>query len=201
MKQLITKDDSLDIVELVNLRGQESVLQEILPSPPLGEQQSYHSTPWGIVNASLAILDTVTHGRAGVLQRLTTFVLFGGIAAVVNLGVFYVVFYHIPLPVTTAVHNVIASVLAAEISIMANFIPNDHFTFRYLPGRSRSWTARCARFHVTSVGGSMLTFLIEFGFSSIGHIPAIIAQAAALILVLFYNFSFHHIFTYRHVKV
>jgi putative flippase GtrA len=31
-------------------------------------------------------------------------------------------------------------------------------------------------------------------------VPSIIAEAIATLLVLIYNFSFHHIFTYRHVK-
>ncbi|GAC1426677.1 MAG: hypothetical protein NVS4B1_15280 [Ktedonobacteraceae bacterium] len=200
MERLLTQNDSLDIVEVVDVLGQEQILQELLPATPFGRPQSYRSTPWEIVNSLLDSVDTITHGRAGLLQRLSSFVIIGGMAAIVNLVVFYVVFYHIPLPVSTSVHNAIASVLAAEISIMANFIPNDHFTFRYLPGRNRSWLARCARFQMTSIGGSILTFLIEFGLSSAAHFPAIIAQAAALILVLFYNFSFHHLFTYRHVK-
>ncbi|MFL5625421.1 MAG: GtrA family protein [Ktedonobacteraceae bacterium] len=94
----------------------------------------------------------------------------------------------------------LASVFASEISIMANFIPNDYFTFSHLPGHDRSWLARYARFHLTSIVGSILTFLIESGFSYMGHVPAILAQATALILVLIYNFSFHHIFTYGHIK-
>ena len=201
MDSLITRNDSLDdIIESVDLLAQDQVAPEVLPVTPQVKLPSYHATPWNIVNASLAIADTITGGRAGLLQRLFSFVFFGGIAAVVNLVVFYVTFYHIALPVNVAIHNIIASVLAAEISIMANFIPNDRFTFRHLPGRSRSWSARCARFHVTSIGGSVLTFLIEFCLTSFAHLPAIGAQAAALLLVLVYNFSFHHIFTYRHVK-
>lgn len=201
MERLLTQNDSLDIVDPLDILTQEQIVQELPPVTPPVKPQSYRSTPWGIVNSVLDVADTLTNGRAGLLQRLFTFVFFGGIAAVVNLLVFYVVFYHIHLSfVSTEVHNVIASVVAAEISIMTNFIPNDHFTFRYLPGRSRSWVARCSRFHVTSIGGSILTFIIEFCLTSFVHIPAIVAQAIALILVLFYNFSFHHIFTYRHVK-
>ncbi len=200
MERLLTQNDSLDIIESVDELAQEQILQEPLSANPLATLPSYHPTPWGIVNSLLDRVDTLTHGRAGLLQRFSSFVVIGGFAAVVNLVVFYLVFYHIPLPVSTSTHNVIASLLAAEISIMANFIPNDHFTFRYLPGRERSWIARCARFQMTSIGGSILTFLIEFGFSTLAHFPPIIAQAIALILVLFYNFAFHHLFTYRHVK-
>jgi len=206
MERLITRTDS---VENVDTLEPEQVIQEILSPTTHPRQPSYHPTFWNIVNSVLDIADTVTHGRAGLLQRIFLFVLFGGIAALVNLIVFYVIFYHIPLPVianlsadgNTKLHNVIAFVFASEISLIVNFIPNDHFTFRHLPGRSRSWPARCARFHVTSISGTILTFLIEFTLSSEVHVPAVRAQAVAILLVMVYNFAFHHLFTYRHVKV
>jgi putative flippase GtrA len=169
--------------------------------PEKSRLPSYRPLPWSSLNALLDNVDRLTRGRAGWLQRFCTYIFIGGMAAVVNLIVFYVVFYRISLPVHTAMHNIIANVLAAEISIMANFIPNDYFTFRYLPGHVRSWGARCLRFHITSLGGVILTLLIEFGLHYGAHVPAIVAQAVALMLVLIYNFSLHHIFTYRHVKV
>jgi len=162
---------------------------------------SYRPYPWTFANRVLDIVDNVTGGRAGVCQRFVTYVFIGGFAALVNLAVFYVIFYHAGLPFNDIVRNVIAWLFAAEISILANFIPNDFVTFRHLPGRARSWSDRCVRFHITSIGGSVLTFLIQFGLTHIGRVPAIAAEAVALILVLFYNFSFHHIFTYRHVKL
>jgi putative flippase GtrA len=167
---------------------------------PVLRLPSYRPLPWRSLNALLDSVDRLTKGRAGWVQRFCTYILIGGFAALVNLTVFYVAFHLLPLPVSPAVHNVIASVLAAEISIMANFIPNDYFTFRHLPGHQRSWVARCLRFHITAVGGVILTFLIEFSLFSLAHTLAIVAQAIALILVLLYNFSFHHIFTYRRVK-
>jgi len=197
MERLITRPDSAEIIDTLE---PEQVIEEILSPTTQPRQPSYHPTSWDIVNSVLAIADDVTHGRAGLLQRLFTFVLFGGIAAIVNLIVFYIIFYHIALPVKTEAHNILAFVVASEISLIVNFIPNDRFTFRHLPGRSRSWAARCARFHVTSIGGTILTFLIEFTLSSVFHVPAIVSQAIAIMLVLIYNFSFHHIFTYRHVK-
>ena len=205
MDRLITRTDD---VETVNVSEQERVIQEILATTPLPHQPSYHATPWGIVNSLLEVADNLTGGRAGLLQRLFSFVFFGGIAAVVNLIVFYIIFYHTSLPVIAGLsadgnikfHNVIAFVFASEISLITNFIPNDRYTFRHLPGRNRSWATRCARFHVTSIGGTILTFLIEFTLSTEIHVPAIVSQAIAILLVLFYNFAFHHIFTYRHVE-
>ena len=177
--------------------SESSYAQEVPVAP---RSASYQPTGWAFVNRVLDIVDNVTHGRAGLCQRFFMFAFIGGLAALVNIAVFYIVFDVIKLPVNETIHNVIASVFAAEISIMANFVPNDFFTFRHLAGHQRSWLARCLRFHITSVGGSLLTFVIEFSLSHLLPVRPIIAQAIALIIVLFYNFSFHHIFTYRHVK-
>lgn len=177
-----------------------SVLTDVQEVIPTRIAPSYRPTPWAFVNQILDVVDTVTRGKAGLCQRFFTFAFIGGCAAIVNLLVFATVMYGFKLPVSEWVHNIIASVFAAEISIMANFIPNDYFTFRLPTGHTRSWGARCLRFHITSIGGTVLTFLIEFAFRFAGHVPAIVGQAAALIIVLFYNFSFHHLFTYRHVK-
>ncbi len=167
---------------------------------PLKSVYTYRPTPWALVNRILDIVDSVTDGRAGQLQRFFSFVFIGGMASLVNLIVLYVVYYHLHMPGSTHVHYVIAFLLASEISILANFIPNDYFTFRHLPGHKRSWGARCLRYHMTSVSGTLLTFLINFGLSYGLRISPVLAQVAALIIVLFYNFTVHHLFTYRHVK-
>lgn len=181
-----------------NLENPDSLVLQEVPSAHF--LPSYHPTAWAFVNRVLDIVDTITGRRAVWCQRFFMYALIGGFAALVNMAVFSLVFYVIVLPVNETMHNVIASVLAAEFSIMANFVPNDFFTFRHLSGHQRSWVARCMRFHITCVGGNVLTFVIQFTISHLLHMQPIIAQAIALILVLFYNFSFHHIFTYRHVK-
>lgn len=165
-------------------------------------EPSYNPTPWLFVNRMLDIVDLVSGGRADWVVRFLSYCVIGGFAAVVNLVIFHIVYYYVPLPFDShneQLQNVVASIVAAEISILANFIPNDFFTFRHMPGRSRSWQTRCLRFHLTSVGGSVLTFLIEFGFSNLLHVNPTISQALALMIVLIYNFTVHHLFTYRHV--
>lgn len=181
-----------------NLEVSDSLnVREVPPAPRL---PSYQPTAWVFVNRVLDIVDTRTGGRAAWCQRFFMFACIGGCAALVNMAVFYLVFDVIALPVTETLHNVIASVLAAAISIIANFVLNDFFTFRHLPGHQRSWLARCVRFYITALGGCVLILVIQFAISHLLHVRPIIAQAIALILVLFYNFSFHHLFTYRHVK-
>ncbi len=111
--------------------------------------QSYHETRWPLVNQALAITEQLTGGRAGTVQRLFTYVMIGGTAAVVNLGAF-AIFEHFGSLKVFSIYSAFAYVTAYEVSILANFIPNDYFTFRFLPGHQRSWLARCLRFHTTS---------------------------------------------------
>jgi putative flippase GtrA len=162
-------------------------------------QPSYHSTPWSLVNRILAFVDDLTGGRAGWVQRFFSFAFIGGWAACVNLIVFYIVDHFVHLPVNAVVHNAMAFVVANEISLLTNFILNDYFTFRRM-GRNRSWALRCARFHLTACTGITLTYVLQFCFNFFLHLPSIFALAMAIFIVLFYNFTFHHVFTYRHKK-
>ncbi|GCE49069.1 putative flippase GtrA [Thermosporothrix hazakensis] len=164
-------------------------------------QPSYQPYKWQFLNRVLDIVDGITRGKAGLLQRLTTFLFIGGLGALVNLAVYYLVFNVIGWPAQEFVRMVLAWALATEISLMANFIANDLVTFRNLPGHERAWWQRCVRFHVTSLSGSVLTFLIQSSLSTFAHITPIVAQAIALVIVTFYNFSIHHIFTYREAKL
>lgn len=168
---------------------------------PTRTARSYQPYSWGLVNSTLDIVDDKTHGRAGQLQRFVSYLFFGGTAAIVNLIVFSVMLKLVPIPVSELAHNTIAYIVAAELSIMANFIPNDHFTFKHLPGaHHRPWIIRCLRFHMTAISGTILTFLIELALTFFMHTHPVIAEAIAIIIVLFYNFSVHHLFTYRRVK-
>src|ERR1700694_4570927 len=90
---------------------------------------SYSPTPWLLVNRVLDLVDLVSGGRADWVLRLLSYCVIGGFAAVVNLVLFYLVLYHSLNFLDHRLHNIIASVVAAEISILANFIPNDLFTF------------------------------------------------------------------------
>lgn len=161
--------------------------------------RTYQLTRWPLVNYALDLVDRRTGGKAGYVQRLFSYLFFGGLAALVNLIVFDLIFsiLHVPSSISTPARNVLASLGAAECSIMANFLLNDRFTFRYLPGAQRPWVQRCLRFHATCVVGSLLTFLLEFAFFSLAHVPALFAEMMAIGIVLIYNFTFHHIFTYR----
>ena len=165
---------------------------------------SYQPTRWPVVNRSLDFVDAVTHGRADWAQRLVSYLFVGGFAALINLSLFTLIHYKIfPLPpdVTNwferGMYWFVAFAIATEVSILANFIPNDYLTFRHLPGHKRTWLERCVRFHMTCVAGVALTLGISSGLFLLS-VPAWMAQAIALILVTAFNFTAHHVFTYRH---
>lgn len=174
--------------------------------PPLSTsahalERSYQPYAWSVPNRLLDIIDEKTHGRAGLMQRSISYLFFGGLAAAVNLLVFGVMFHYALTSLQPAfLRNTLSYIIAAEISILANFIPNDHFTFNKLPGAKRPWLVRCLRFHLTAVVGTCLTYVIELTFSNFLHLDAVLAEAIAIVIVLIYNFTFHHVFTYGHIK-
>lgn len=179
----------------------ESTLRMRATMPPTAGgavTHSYYDTRWPLINRLLALTDTITRGRAGVLQRLFTYLFIGGTAALVNLGSFAILF-HFGSP-KNVVYYWFATVIAYEVSILANFIPNDYFTFSHLPGHNRSWFARCLRFHITSLSGVVVTILISTSFFHFTGWPFLVCQAIAQIIAVFYNFTVHHLFTYSHKK-
>jgi putative flippase GtrA len=163
---------------------------------PQAYQKSYHPTGNATADAALEIIDRLTRGRADWFQRAFSYLIFGGFSAIVNLVVFSLVYYQVPWPAHQQWHYVLAFAAASEVSILANFFPNDAITFRYLPGHSRPWVVRCIRFHGTYLLGTSLQLILSFSLHLLGC-PAVFAQALAIALVTAFNFAFHHIFTYR----
>jgi putative flippase GtrA len=200
MKESVVPDKEFSVVTGPEASLPASSVSE-QTTVPIRTLPSYQPYPWAFVNQVLDVVDAKTGGRAGWLQRLISYLFFGGTAGIVNLLLFYLLFYHVfdHMP-NSFWHNTVSYAIAAECSIMANFIPNDRFTFNKLPGARRPWIQRCLRFQMTTIVGSILTYLIELTLSTFFHIEPVLAEAIATVMVLVYNFSFHHIFTYRRIK-
>ena len=163
---------------------------------------SYHPTGMARVDRALDLADRLTNGRAEWIQRASSYLFVGGIAAIINLITLQLMLILLEgAPFSHRVHYIIAFAVATEISILANFIPNDRITFSHLPGHSRSWIQRCARFHLTCTGGIIVTFAVSSLLHLVFGVPALPSQAAALIVATAFNFTFHHLFTYRHKPV
>lgn len=159
-------------------------------------RKSYQPTGNASVDTTLAMIDRLTGGRADWFQRAFSYLIIGGCSMVVNLVVFSLIYYRVSWPANQQWRYVLAFVAASEVSIIANFFPNDAITFRRLPGHSRPWPVRCIRFHGTYLLGTLLQLLLSFSLHLLGC-PAVFAQAFAIALITAFNFAFHHIFTYR----
>ncbi len=204
MANHVTESSEVELPEAVLLRGVTEPMAAVAPVGPASAEapmlrRTYYLTRWTLVNDVLDRVDALTNGRAGVLQRLFTYLLIGGTAALVNLAILSIMLYKITWPANQVLHDTLANLAAYEISIFANFIPNDRITFSRLPGHSRSWLARCGRFHVTSIGGVIVTYALWSTLHYLVGLPPLVAQAIALIIAVVFNFTFHHLFTYRHV--
>ena len=136
----------------------------------------------------------VTDKRIG---QLFSFLCIGGFGAIVNVLCFSSMYSLLLEVANSFIAYGIAFVVGTEISIVSNFLLNDHFTFGNL--HARTWQARCLRYHATSMGGVLLTFGGSFSLLHLLHVSALPAQAAAIIIATACNFVLHHVFTYGHV--
>lgn len=117
----------------------------------------------------------------------------------VNLLCFSGVYYPLLEVSNSFIAYGMAFIVGTEVSIVSNFMLNDRLTFGDL--HSDFWHVRCLRYHVTSIGGVLLTLGSSFSLLHLLHVPALPAQATALIIATTCNFVLHRFFTYGHVAV
>lgn len=164
-------------------------------SPPapvsLGERLT------ALVNATLALF---------VSRRFATFIVFGGLAALVNIGVGKTL-YTVPA-LASVVPYWLAVALGTACGMLVNFGLNYTFNFSF---QGRSAGAQLRTFAVVSIGGVTLTSLIAYGLVGLAswvglnsiHIAGIALQAgflahvAAVGLVTFYSFAAHSAFSFN----
>jgi putative flippase GtrA len=98
----------------------------------------------------------ITHKHEALIKRLLSFLCIGGVGAIVNV-ICFTLSYHVLQPLVGApIPYFGAFCLATELSLLTNFMLNDHFTFRRLRRFIGPWHARCLRFHTTCIGGVCL---------------------------------------------
>jgi putative flippase GtrA len=136
-------------------------------------------------------LDHYTRGHSAEVLRVVSFLVVGGLGALVNLGCVWVFSTFTPLPHEAYI------VLATEIALLFNFALNDRFTFHTQIDSRRPYWLRCLRFHGPSALGFVLTLLISSLAYHYGHLSSLLAQAAAILIVTVVNFMMHRFWTYR----
>jgi putative flippase GtrA len=142
-----------------------------------------------------------------VSRRFATFIVFGGLAALVNIGVGKTL-YSVP-GIAAVVPYWLAVAVGAASGLLVNFGLNYAFNFRF---QGRSAGAQLRTFIVVAIGGVALTALIAqslvglagwFGVVSPVRIAGValdtgfIAHVAATGLVTFYSFAAHSAFSFN----
>lgn len=140
-------------------------------------------------------------------RRFATFVIFGGLAAMVNIIVGKTL-YSVPA-IAAVVPYWLAVALGAASGMLVNFGLNYTFNFRF---QGRSAGAQLRTFALVSVGGISLTSLIAYGLvglaDSLGHASPVhlagfaldigfIAHVMATGLVTFYSYAAHSAFSFN----
>ncbi len=125
------------------------------------------------------------------LRRVVSFLMAGGIAAMVTLAV------------TSILHDIVhvpfffAAVCGTELGILVSFTINDLISFRDLAGHRRALPIRLLRFHGTYAVGQSVILLLSVLLHDIWHWRTVIAQAVPIVLVTTLNFTLHRFWTYR----
>ncbi|MGE0421412.1 MAG: GtrA family protein [Reyranellaceae bacterium] len=142
-----------------------------------------------------------------VSRRFATFVVFGGLAALVNIGVGKTL-YSVPA-IAAVVPYWLAVALGAASGMLVNFGLNYTFNFSF---QGRSAGAQLRTFALVSVGGISLTSLIAYGLVSLAgsiglaspvHLGGFaleigfIAHVTATGLVTFYSYAAHSAFSFN----
>jgi serine/threonine-protein kinase len=163
-----------------------------------------HPKVTGVVVGGAAVLpDTATPHRPKALLSMAavwhvaSYVLVGVASTGVNLICFQALYVIAGLPYPERVRYLIAWIGAAEVATMFNFVLNDRFTFASYDGRNRPLLVRAVRFHTTVINGFILTFVLSAGLHYGLGFPALVSQAVGIFVAFLFNFTVHHLWTYR----
>ena len=120
-------------------------------------------------------------------QRLVKFVITGGLALAIDMGIYLVLtrFFHVPY--------LISRVISLSIAIIWNFSINRCWTFQATAGKTRR---QFFRFMVVIIFTSLLNLaLMKIGVS-VFHIYDVVAIIIVSILITLINFFAHHFWSY-----
>src|SRR5258708_13090987 len=98
MKHTIVQDEikKLSAVPTPLAEAQETLNSTLEATTTL--TRTYQPYPWQLANQVLDFVDGKTSGKAGQIQRILSYLLFGGLAAVGNLSIFGLAFSRFPSP-------------------------------------------------------------------------------------------------------
>lgn len=121
--------------------------------------------------------------------KMSLFAVIGAVGAVANVAIVWAL-------VRLGVHNVAAIVIAAEVTIIANFVLQERFVFQDVKGAATGLPARFAK----SFGFNNIELLVRIPVTTLmistWHISVVIATAITLFIAFVVRFLFHSLVVY-----
>lgn len=121
--------------------------------------------------------------------KMSAFALVGALGAVANVLIVWVL-------VRWGVNYVVAAVVAAEVTIVANFLMFERFVFSDMTGQASGFASRFAKSFAFNNAEALVRVPIVAVLVSGWHLSAAIATALTLVIAFFVRFLFHALVVY-----
>ncbi|WP_347977669.1 glycosyltransferase family 2 protein [Microbacterium sp. ProA8] len=138
------------------------------------------------VRQGLHFLTQLTALRFG---KMSLFAVIGGLGAVANVGIVWAL-------TQLGVDDIIAAIIAAEVTIIANFLLHERFVFHDMRENASGVWQRFGKSFAFNNAEALVRIPIVAVMVSTGHISAVVATAITLVLAFFVRFLFHSLVVY-----
>jgi dolichol-phosphate mannosyltransferase len=113
-------------------------------------------------------------------KQTVNFCIVGAIGIVVNQGLLWF------LTEIFGIYYLYSALMSIEMSILSNFILNDHFTFG---GEKRDVASRLLKYNLTCIVGSVLNYILLWVFTDLLHVYYLISNLLGIVIAFAWNYS------------
>ena len=138
------------------------------------------------VRQGIHFLSQLTALRFG---KMSLFAVIGGLGAIANLAIVWAL-------TTLGVDYLIAAIVAAEATIIGNFLLMEPFVFQDMKGAASGGWVRFAKSFGFNNAEAIVRIPLVALLVETGHVSAVLATAITLVLAFFVRFVFHSLVVY-----
>ena len=121
--------------------------------------------------------------------KMSLFAVIGGFGAVVNVAIVWALTH-------LGVDYILAAIVAAEVTIIGNFLLQERFVFHDMRESASSVWLRFAKSFTFNNAEALVRIPIVAVMVSTGHVSAVLATAITLVIAFFVRFVFHSLVVY-----
>ncbi|MFG6493621.1 glycosyltransferase [Microbacterium sp. P03] len=121
--------------------------------------------------------------------KMSGFAIIGGVGALANIAIVWAL-------TAVGVNYIVAAIIAAELTIIANFLLIERFVFDDMRGQASGVGSRFAKSFSFNNAEALVRIPIMALMVSSGHVSSVIATAITLAVAFFVRFLFHSLVVY-----